>query len=59
VVSEDVLHTPLVRRARVLEAEWHRDVAVHPERRDELSHKLVGLLRFYLVVPGIGIKETK
>jgi hypothetical protein len=35
VVSEDVLHTPLVRRARVSEAERHRDIAVHPERRDE------------------------
>jgi hypothetical protein len=35
VVSEDVLHTPLVRRARISEAKRHRDVAVHPERRDE------------------------
>jgi hypothetical protein len=35
VVSEDVLHTPLVCCACVSEAERHRDVAVHPERRDE------------------------
>jgi hypothetical protein len=59
VVSEDVLHTPLVRRACVSEAKWHRDVAVHPEWRDERSRKLVGLLHFDLVVPGVGIKETK
>jgi hypothetical protein len=35
VVSEDVLHTSLVCCARVSEAERHRDVAVHPERRNE------------------------
>jgi hypothetical protein len=58
VVSEDVLHTSLVCYAHVSEAEWHRYVAVHPERHDERSRELVGLLHFYLVVPGIGIKET-
>jgi hypothetical protein len=35
VVSEDVLHTPLVCCTCVSEAERHHDVAVHPERRDE------------------------
>jgi hypothetical protein len=32
VVSEDVLHTSLVRSARISEAKWHRYVAKHSER---------------------------
>jgi hypothetical protein len=59
VVSEDVLHTSLVCSARISEPEWHNYVAEHPERRDEGSRELVGLFHFYLVVPGIGIKETQ
>jgi hypothetical protein len=59
VVSEDVLHTSLVCSARVSEAKRHRHVAEHSERRDERSRKLVGLLHLYLVVPGMGIKETQ
>jgi hypothetical protein len=59
VISENVLHTSLVCSARVSETERHRYVAVHPERRDERSRELVGLLHFYLVVPGIGIKEAQ
>jgi hypothetical protein len=35
VVSEDVLHAALVRCACIPEAERHRDVAKHPEPRDE------------------------
>jgi hypothetical protein len=35
VVSENVLHTPLVCSARVSEAKWHRHVAKHSKRRDE------------------------
>jgi hypothetical protein len=35
VVSEGVLHIPLVRRARISEAERHRNVTVHPEQHDE------------------------
>jgi hypothetical protein len=58
VISEDVLHTSLLCCARVSETERHRYVAVHPEQRNERSRKLVGLLHFYLVVPGIGVKET-
>jgi hypothetical protein len=58
VISEDVLHTSLVCCARVSETERHRYVAVHPERRKERSRELVGLLHFFLVVPGVGIKET-
>jgi hypothetical protein len=58
VVPEDMLHTSLVSSFRISEAKRHRHVAIHPERRDELSLELVGLLHFYLVVPGIGIKEA-
>jgi hypothetical protein len=58
VVSENVLHTPLVRSARISEAKWHRYVAKHAEWRDEGGRELIGLLHLYLVVPGIGIKET-
>jgi hypothetical protein len=48
VVSENVLHTSLIRNARVSEAKWC----------DEGSCELVGLLHLYLVVPKIGIKEA-
>jgi hypothetical protein len=58
VVSENMLHTPLVHSTRVSGAKWHRYVVEHLEWRDEGGHKLVGLLHLYLVVPGIGIKET-
>jgi hypothetical protein len=51
-------HTSLIRSARVSEAKWHRHVAEHAERCDEGSCELIGLLHLYLVVPGIGIKET-
>jgi hypothetical protein len=58
VVSENVLHTSLVSSSRVSKTERHCNVEIHPERRDECSRELVGLLHFYLVVPGTGIKET-
>jgi hypothetical protein len=58
VVSGNVLHTPLVHSARISEAKWHCYVAKHPEWRDEGGRELVKLLNLYLVVPGIGIKET-
>jgi hypothetical protein len=58
VVSEDVLHTSLVRGARISEAKRHRHVAEHSKWCDEGSRELVGFLDLYLVVPGIGIKET-
>jgi hypothetical protein len=53
-----MLHALLVRSARILEAKWHRYVAKHSEWRDEGGRELIGLLHLYLVVPGIGIKET-
>jgi hypothetical protein len=58
VIPENVLHTSLVCSARISETERHCYVAIHPERRDERSRELVGLLHFYLVVPGIGVKEA-
>jgi hypothetical protein len=58
VVSKDVLHTSLVRSACVSKAKWHCYVAVHSKRRDERSRELVVLFHLYLVVPGIGIKES-
>jgi hypothetical protein len=59
VISENVLHATLIRRTRVSEAERHRDIAEHPERRDEQSRELVGLLHLYLMIPGVGIKEAE
>jgi hypothetical protein len=59
VISENVLHTSLVGSARISETERHCHIAIHPERRDEQSRELVGLLHFYLVVPRIGVKETQ
>jgi hypothetical protein len=58
VVSENVMHTPLVRSARISEAKWYRYVEKHSEWRDKGGRELIGLLHVYLVVPGIGIKET-
>jgi hypothetical protein len=58
VIQENVLHTSLVCSARVSKTERHCHVAVHPEGSDERSRELVGLLHFYLVVPGIGIKKA-
>jgi hypothetical protein len=58
VVSENVLHAPLVHSARISEAKRHRYVAKHSEWRDEGGRELIGLLHLHLVVPGIGIKET-
>jgi hypothetical protein len=58
VVYENMLHTPLVRGTRISEAKWHRYVAEHPEWCDEGGRELIGLLHLYLVVPGIGVKET-
>jgi hypothetical protein len=58
VVSENVLHTSLVHSARVSEAKWYCYVAKHAEWRDEGGRELIRLLHHYLVVPGIGIKET-
>jgi hypothetical protein len=51
VVSENVLHTSLVRSTRVSETKWHRYVAEHAEWRDEGSRELIELLHLYLVVP--------
>jgi hypothetical protein len=59
VVSEDVMHTSLVCSARVSEAKRHCYVAEHSKWRDERSRELVRLFHLYLVVPGIGIKETQ
>jgi hypothetical protein len=59
VISENVLHATLIRYTRVSEAERHRDITEHPERRDERSRELVGLLHLYLMIPRVGIKEAK
>jgi hypothetical protein len=58
VVSENMLHTSLIHSARVSKTKWHRHVAKHAEWCHEGSCELIGLLHLYLVVPGIGIKET-
>jgi hypothetical protein len=53
-----MLHTSLVHSTRVLETKQRRYVAKYSKRRDEGSRELAGLLKLYLVVPEIGIKET-
>jgi hypothetical protein len=58
VVSENMLHTPLVLSAHISEAKWHCYIAKHPEWHDEGGRELIRLLHLYLVVPKIGIKET-
>jgi hypothetical protein len=59
VLAEHMVHAPLVRRARIPQAEWHGDIAVHAEGRDERSRELVGLLHPDLVIPGVGIEERQ
>jgi hypothetical protein len=59
VVPENVLHTSLVRSARVPNTKWHPYVAKHAEWHDERGRELIGLLHLYLVVARIGIKETQ
>ena len=51
VLAEHMVHAPLVRRARIPQAERHGDIAVHAEGRDERSRELVGLLHPDLVIP--------
>jgi hypothetical protein len=51
VLSEHVVHAPLVRRTRIPQTKWHCDVAVHVKGRDERSHELVGLFHPDLVIP--------
>ena len=51
VFAEHMVHAPLVRRARIPQAERHGDIAVHAEGCDERSHELVGLFHPDLVIP--------
>jgi hypothetical protein len=51
VLSEHVVHAPLVRRTRIPQTKWHGNVAVHPKGRDERSRELVGLFHPDLVIP--------
>jgi hypothetical protein len=58
VVPRNVLHTLLVRSARVSKAKWHCYVTKHVERCDERGRELIRLFHLYLVVTGVCIKET-
>jgi hypothetical protein len=51
VLSEHVVHAPLVCRACIPQTKWHSDVAVHAKRCDERSRELVGLFHPDLVIP--------
>jgi hypothetical protein len=51
VFAEHMVHAPLVRRARVPQAERHGDIAVHAEGCDERSRELVELFHPNLVIP--------
>jgi hypothetical protein len=51
VLSEHVVHAPLVCRTRIPQTKWHSNVAVHAKRCDERSRELVGLFHPNLVIP--------
>ena len=51
VFAEHMVHAPLVRRARIPQAERHGDIAVHAEGCDERSRELVGLFHPDLMIP--------
>jgi hypothetical protein len=51
VLSEHVVHAPLVCRTHIPQTEWHSNVAVHAKRCDERSCELVGLFHPDLVIP--------
>jgi hypothetical protein len=51
VLSEHVVHAPLVRRTRIPQTKWHSNVAVHAKGRDERSRELVRLFHPDLVIP--------
>jgi hypothetical protein len=51
VLSEHVVHAPLLCRACIPQTKWHSDVAVHAKRCDERSCELVGLFHPDLVIP--------
>ena len=44
VLSEHVVHAPLVCRTRIPQTEWHSNVTVHAKRCDERSRELVTTL---------------
>jgi hypothetical protein len=51
VFAENVVHAPLVCRARIPQTKRHGNIAVHTERCDERSRELVGLFHPDLVIP--------
>jgi hypothetical protein len=51
VLSEHMVHAPLVYRARIPQTEWHSNIAVHAKGCDERSLVLVGLFQPDLVIP--------
>jgi hypothetical protein len=51
VLSEHVVHAPLVCRAYIPQTKWHSNIAVHAKRCDERSRELIGLFHPYLVIP--------
>jgi hypothetical protein len=51
VLSEHMVHTPLVCRACIPQTEWHSNIAVHAKGCDERSRELVRLFHPDLVIP--------
>jgi hypothetical protein len=51
VLSEHMVHAPLVRRTRIPQTKWHSNVAAHAKGCDERSRELVGLFHPDLVIP--------
>jgi hypothetical protein len=50
VLSEHVVHAPLVCCTCIPQAKWHSSIALHAKRCDERSRELVGLFHLDLVI---------
>jgi hypothetical protein len=50
VLSEHVVHAPLVGRTCIPQAKWHSSVTIHAKGCDERSRELVGFFHLDLVI---------
>jgi hypothetical protein len=57
VLSEHVVHAPLVCRTGIPQTKWHSSIAVHAKKCDKRSRELVGLFHLDLVIPLVGVEE--
>jgi hypothetical protein len=54
VLSEHVVHAPLVCCTCIPQAKWHGSITVHAKRCDKRSRELVGLFHLDLVITLLG-----